>query len=242
MNIRPKLLFYINVKSSIAIFLYIYRILWQLRAEARVTDRKTASPRYQQQKQAAVRAAAGVFSAKGYHGASTRDIAGQLGIRQGSLYYYFGSKEEALEEVCVYGLSQYTENMAAIADSKQAFETQLLAVVTNHLTSYRDKSEALKVFNDERLYLPPERRTRLKVLGSRYRSELESMIDTAILNGEVGAAIDSHFAAQSIISICNGLGELIVRDEDIDVFELVQKCTALLLDGLAERQPAGKDN
>lgn len=207
-----------------------------------MTDRKTASPRYQQQKQAAIRAAASVFSEKGYHGASTRDIAGQLGIKQGSLYYYFGSKEEALEEVCVFGLSQYTENMAAIADSQQAFETQLLAVVTNHLGSYREKSEALKVFNDERLYLPPERRKRLKALGSRYRSELESMIETAVANGEVSASLDSHFAAQSIISICNGLGELIVRDEDIDVFELVQKCTALLLNGLAERQPPANDH
>ena len=207
-----------------------------------MSDGKTASPRYRQQKQAAVRAAASVFSAKGYHGASTRDIAAELGIKQGSLYYYFGSKEEALEEVCVFGLSQYTENMAAIADSQQAFETQLLAVVTNHLTSYREKSEALKVFTDERLYLPPARRKRLKALGSRYRAELESMIDTAIAKGEASAAVDSHFAAQSVISICNGLGELIVRDNDLDVFELVQKCTALLLHGLAKKKPPANDD
>lgn len=207
-----------------------------------MSDGKTTSPRYRQQKQAAVRAAARVFSEKGYHGASTRDIAAELGIKQGSLYYYFGSKEEALEEVCVFGLSQYTENMRAIADSQQAFETQLLAVVTNHLTSYREKSEALKVFNDERLYLSPERRRRLKALGSRYRSELESMIEAAIAKGAVSCAVDSHFAAQSIISICNGFGELIVRDEDIDVFELVQKCTALLLNGMAQRVPSPNDN
>lgn len=207
-----------------------------------MSKRKPASPRYRQQRQAAVRAAASVFSEKGYHGASTRDIAAKLGIKQGSLYYYFDSKEEALEEVCVFGLSQYTENMAAIADGRQAFETQLLAVVTNHLGSYREKSEALKVFNDERLYLPPERRKRLKALGSRYRAELEAMIDTAIANGEVSASLDSHFAAQSIIGICNGLGELIVRDENLDVFELVQKCTALLLNGMAERPPSADDN
>lgn len=207
-----------------------------------MSDRKAASPRYRQQKQAAIRAAASVFSDKGYHGASTRDIAALLGIKQGSLYYYFGSKEEALEEVCVFGLRQYAENMAAIADSQQAFTTQLLAVVTNHLTSYREKSEALKVFNDERLYLPPKRRKRLKALGSRYRSELESIIDAAIANGEVSPSLDSHFAAQSVISICNGLGELIVRDEDIDVFELVRKCTELLLNGMAARTPSSNDH
>ena len=127
----------------------------------------TDSPKYQQQKLAAVRAAATVFAEKGFHGASTRDIAERLGIKQGSLYYYFDSKEEALEEVCLYGLRKYVDNMDAIAADAQPFEARLLAVVANHLTSYREKNEALKVHNDERLYLPEARRGRLKQLGSR---------------------------------------------------------------------------
>ena len=58
--------------------------------------KKTDSEKYQQQWLEAVRAAASVFSEKGFHGASTGDIAERLGIKQGSLYYYFESKEEAL--------------------------------------------------------------------------------------------------------------------------------------------------
>ncbi len=192
---------------------------------------RTDTPRYLQQKRAAIRAAASVFSEKGYHGASTRDIAERLGIKQGSLYYYFGCKEDALEEVCLYGLQQYVENMDAIAGSDQPFEARLFAVVTNHLTSYREKSEALKVHNDERLYLPKERRTRLKALGSRYREQLETIFDEGIAAGDVRDTVDSHFAAQSVIGMCNGLGELIVRDPDMDVFDLVRKTTDLLLGG-----------
>ncbi len=191
----------------------------------------TDSPRYRKQKLAAIRAAAGVFSEKGFHGASTGDIAKRLGIKQGSLYYYFDSKEEALEEVCLYGLQQYVENMDAIAASDDPFEARLFAVVSNHLGRYREKSEALKVHNDERLYLPPERRRRLKALGSRYRQQLEQIIDDGIAAGAVRDSIDSHFMAQSVIGMCNGLGEIIVRDPDADVFELARKCTDLLLHG-----------
>jgi AcrR family transcriptional regulator len=50
-----------------------------------------------------VAAAAKVFAQRGYHGASTQDIADVLGIRQASLYYYFESKEAALEAVCADG-------------------------------------------------------------------------------------------------------------------------------------------
>ena len=196
---------------------------------------KTDSPRYQKQKLAAIQAAANVFSAKGFHGASTGDIATELGIKQGSLYYYFDSKEEALEEVCLYGLQQYTANMDAIAAATGSFESRLFAVVSNHLGSYRSKSEALKVHNDERLYLPLERRRRLKALGSHYRQQLEAIINDGIATGEVRGAVDAHFMAQSVIGMCNGLGEIIVRDADADVFDLAKKCTDLLLQGTAPR-------
>ena len=192
---------------------------------------KTDSPRYRKQKLAAIQAAASVFSEKGFHGASTADIAERLGIKQGSLYYYFDSKEEALEDVCLYGLQQYVENMDAIAARDEPFEARLFAVVSNHLGSYRTKSEALKVHNDERLYLPLERRRRLKALGSRYRKQLETIINDGVAAGSVRDTIDSHFMAQSVIGMCNGLGEIIVRDADADVFDLARKCTDLLLQG-----------
>jgi len=202
--------------------------------------KNTDNPRYQAQKQAAVRAAASVFSARGFHGASTGDIAKRLGIKQGSLYYYFDSKEEALEEVCLFGLQQYVDNMDAIAASGEPFEARLLAVVSNHLGRYREKNEALKVHNDERLYLPRERRRRLKALGSHYREQLEGIIEAGKDEGAVRATIDSHFMAQSIIGMCNGLGELIVRDADIDVFTLARKTTDLLLHGAVPTPPRGE--
>ena len=202
--------------------------------------KNTDNPRYLAQKQAAIRAAASVFSEKGFHGASTGDIAERLGIKQGSLYYYFDSKEEALEEVCLFGLRQYVENMDAIAASDEPFEARLLAVVSNHLGRYRERNEALKVHNDERLYLPRERRRRLKALGSHYRERLEAMIEAGKAEGAVRAAIDSHFMAQSVIGTCNGLGELIVRDPDIDVFALARKTTDLLLHGAVRSPPKGE--
>jgi AcrR family transcriptional regulator len=198
------------------------------------------SPRYQSQKRAAVRAAAAVFAEKGFHGASTTDIAERIGIKQGSLYYYFDSKEEALEDVCLYGLESYVENMDEIAGSDEPFAAQLLAIVTNHLGRYRENNEALKVHNDERLYLPPARRRRLKALGSHYREQLEAVIEEARAAGSVRDSIDSHFMAQSIIGMCNGLGELIIRDAEIDAIGLARKTTDLLLHGAVPNQPPGE--
>ncbi len=194
------------------------------------------SPRYQQQKLAAIRAAASVFAHKGYHGASTTDIAEAMGIKQGSLYYYFKSKEEALAEVCPYGIEDYVHRMEEIASSSQSFEAKLLATVTSHLSSYREKNEALKVHNDERLYLPEIKRIKLKQLGSHYRELLEGIFEDAVQAGAVREGLDCHFAAQSVIGMCNAWGELIVRDPELDVFETIRKVTDLLLNGFTPAQ------
>ena len=188
--------------------------------------------KYEQSRLEAIRAAAGVFADKGYHGASTRDIASRLGIKQASLYYYFDSKEEALAEVCLYGIGDYVSRMDDIVSGNLAFDAKLMAIVNSHLSSYREKNEALKVYNDERLYLPKEKRTELKKRGSHYREMLERLLEAEKAGGRLRANLDCHFAAQSVISLCNGFGELIVRDPDLDIFDLTQKCTDLLLQGI----------
>ena len=199
-------------------------------------SREARQTRYRQQRLQAIRAAAAVFAEKGFHGASTRDIAERLGIRQGSLYYYFRSKEEALGEVCLYGIEDYVHRMEAIAASEQPFEAKLLATLTSHLSSYRERNEALKVYNDERLYLPEEKRKVLKQLGSAYRQMLEGIFEEGIREGAIRDSIDCHFAAQAVIGICNAWGDIIVRDHDLDIFDIIQKSADLLLHGFSERR------
>lgn len=196
----------------------------------------TDNNRYEHQRQQAIRAAAAVFAEKGFHGASTRDIAEKMGIKQGSLYYYFQSKEEALGEVCLFGIEEYVERMKSIAASDQPFESKLMATITSHITSYRERNEALKVHNDERLYLPKDKRATLKEQGSGYRQQLEGIFEEGISSGAIRASVDCHFAAQAVIGMCNAWGDLIVRDAELDLFDVIQKCTDLVLHGFGESQ------
>jgi len=192
--------------------------------------------RYDQQRQRAIRSAASVFAEKGFYGASTKDIAEHMGIKQGSLYYYFKSKEDALGEVCKFGIEDYVERMKSIATSDQPFESKLMATITSHLTSYREKNEALKVHNDERLYLPEEKRASLKELGSTYRQLLEGIFEEGVASGALRDSLDCHFAAQAVIGMCNAWGDIIVRETELNLFDIIQKCTDMVLNGFRERR------
>ena len=195
---------------------------------------RSTETKYEAHRQAAIRAAAAVFVEKGYHGASTKDIAEKLGIKQGSLYYYFESKEQALSEVCLFGIRDYASRMTEIAASEEPFEAKLAATVASHLKSYRERSEALKVYNDERLYLPAVKRRRLKALGTKYRKQLESIFEAGRKEGVVRKSVDPLFGAHAVIGLCNAFGDLIVRNRAQSLEETIRRCTDLLINGFGK--------
>ena len=195
----------------------------------------THTEKYEHQRMEAIRSAAAVFADKGYHGSSTRDIAEYMGIKQGSLYYYFKSKEDALSEVCLYGMQDYAERMNKISASDKTFREKLVATVTSHITKYREKNEALRVYNAERLYLPESKRTKLKELGTGYRQQLEKIFAEGIRNGEVRDSIDCQFAAHAVIGMCNAWGEFIDRHPEMDLFELIENSVDLLINGFGKQ-------
>ena len=82
-------------------------------------------------------------------------------------------------------MHDYAERMNRISASGQTFREKLVATVTSHVTKYREKNEALRVYNAERLYLPESKRTKLKELGTGYRQQLEKIFAEGIENGEV---------------------------------------------------------
>jgi AcrR family transcriptional regulator len=64
-----------------------------------------------------VSAAARVFRTKGYHAATVRDIAHEVGILKGSLYHHFTSKEELLYLVVKEPIAQMYREICEIADA-----------------------------------------------------------------------------------------------------------------------------
>lgn len=192
--------------------------------------------KYVRKKVLAIEAAARVFADKGFYGATTQDIASEMGIQQGSLYYYFKSKEQALQEVCEYGFETHVQQMQKICEKDQSLEAKILAIVTSHLSGYRSKHSAMKVHNDQRLYLPKERRALIKQLGTQYRELLEGVLRDGIVKNHLRADIDTHFVAYSIIGICNSWGANLVRDEDLGLFETIEQCSDFILYGTLIRK------
>ncbi|MCY6381588.1 TetR/AcrR family transcriptional regulator [Hoeflea prorocentri] len=58
-------------------------------------------------------AAARLFQQKGYDATSLRELANAVGMKAGSLYYHFASKEQLAIEVLAIGVKAVTDNVSA---------------------------------------------------------------------------------------------------------------------------------
>lgn len=70
-----------------------------------------------------LQAAARVLSERGYAGARLRDIAEEAGMKTGSLYYHFDSKDDLVEEVLRHGVRTTFAHVTASVDSLPASAT-----------------------------------------------------------------------------------------------------------------------
>ena len=69
------------------------------------------SPRSRNSRHAALDTAARLFRHRGYAATSLRDIAAECGMKAGSLYYHFASKDEIVGEVLRIGVERVFEDV-----------------------------------------------------------------------------------------------------------------------------------
>jgi TetR/AcrR family transcriptional regulator, cholesterol catabolism regulator len=146
-------------------------------------------------------AAAKVFAQRGYHGASTQDIADLLGMRQASLYYYVDSKEAALEVVCREGHQGYVERIRRIERSGATASQKVAEVLFHHAAPQR--RDFTLVFLRERRFLPLPARKRIRSFEVQYERAIQRIIEQGIRTGEFRADLDARMATLALLGLGN---------------------------------------
>lgn len=176
-----------------------------------------------------VAAAAKVFAARGYHGASTQDIADVLGIRQASLYYYFESKEAALEAVCVDGVEDYALRALAIQRGPGNAADKVAQLVIQHLAPMRERLDFTLAFLRERRFLPDPARKRIRAIERRYERIIERVIGEGIASGEFRADLDARMATLALLGLGNSAALWYGREPGATHERIVESYVDLLL-------------
>jgi AcrR family transcriptional regulator len=176
-----------------------------------------------------VAAAAKVFARRGYHGASTQDIADVLGIRQASVYYYFESKEAALEAVCAEGMEDYAVRAQAILRSDESGAQKVGRLVFHHLAPMAERLDFTLVFLRERRFLPEPARKRIRALELRYERIIERIIQQAVDSGEFRADLDARMATLALLGLGNSAAAWYGREPGATLERITENYVDLLV-------------
>ena len=106
--------------------------------------------RYDRRRAEVVLDAARVFAERGYDQTSVPELAEALGLAAGSLYHYFGGKEQLLRAICDQLMDPLLERAAEIEAGDEDPESQLRALVRAWLAHIETHLDHMAVFAQER--------------------------------------------------------------------------------------------
>jgi AcrR family transcriptional regulator len=187
-----------------------------------------------------INAAARVFAERGYYGASTQDIADVLGIRQASLYYYFASKEAALELVCARGVEGFLETAQRIVAEPGNASLKLARLINAHLKPLGDRRNFVTVFLNERRYLPTASRQRIGRTARAYERILENVLNAGIRSGEFSREISPRLVTLALIGMMNAAQRWYGKEPDATIEQIANEFHRLTLSGIMARSGRAK--
>ena len=180
-------------------------------------------------------AAAKIFSERGYHGASTQDIANVLGIRQASLYYYFASKEVALELVCMKGVEGFFEAASAVAKQQITSSEKVHRLVRAHLEPLLHRADYVKTFLNERQYLPRPARKKVGKLSRAYEKVIEKVIAEGVSRGEFRKGLDPRLTSLALLGMCKSVAMWLGKTDSYSVPDVAEQYAKILISGISKR-------
>lgn len=128
-------------------------------------------------------AAVEAFAAKGFHGTTTRDIAGAAGMSPAALYVHHRSKEELLYEISLAGhqraLALCEDAIAASSDP----ERQLVDLVRDFVRHHAVHHTIARIVNYELAALSAEHRAEIDALRHRMDALVRDLVHRGAASG-----------------------------------------------------------
>jgi AcrR family transcriptional regulator len=179
-----------------------------------------------------IAAAAQVFLEKGYHAATTRDIAAAVGIQQASLYYYISSKEELLYLVVREPIAQLYAQIEAIVKADWPARDKIERSLQAHLAAFDDNYPHMFVFVQELHNVIHSLQETLRDFPQRYQHLWEELIRQGITTGELRADLDVTTTVLMILGMCNWMCRWYRKGGRLSTAALAQQYARALLDGI----------
>jgi len=185
-------------------------------------------------------AALAVFSEKGFHGANVSDVAAQAGVSQGTIYWYFESKEELVSATILSFVEEMAEGALAVTRMGDTSADKLRALATSMEGLAVPGSRLFSIFLE--FWASSPRREQAAALWmdllAEFKDVFVALVEEGIETGEF-RPVDAEGVVWAIMAAYDGLAAYAMLKPDLDVAGASQAFTDALLQGLLAQTGAG---
>ena len=178
------------------------------------------------------KAAAKLFSQRGYHGTSMQHLGDALGIQRGSIYAHIGSKEELLFDVVNEGADHFLRRAEQVLASPSLASVKLRRLLVGHIETAIEHLDAATVFLNEWRYLSDGPRQEIQAKRDRYEQMVRGVIEAGVTEGEFRDDADVRFAATLVLSAGNWTYAWYRPGGELGPTEIGERFATLVLKGL----------
>ncbi len=166
-------------------------------------DRTALRERYDRRQAQVVLDAARVFAHHGYDQTSVPQLADELGLAAGSLYHYFGSKEQLLIAICDQLMDPLLDEARTITAGDDGPTTQLQALVHLWVAHVIERRNHMLVFQQERHVIDHGDQWRqVRDRRKQFERLMESVLERVHANGDARLA-DARLSLAALLGMVN---------------------------------------
>lgn len=145
-------------------------------------------------------AALSAFAARGFHGTTTRDIAGLAGVSPAALYVHFPSKVDVLETIMRAGLQAALEVLVGSLAGVVGPVERMHGLVYDFVSWHAEHHAVARVVQSALPVLDESRRTEILAIRRQFDQLVRDEIEAGVASGDF-IVTDSRDAARAVLSL-----------------------------------------
>ena len=184
-----------------------------------------------------VEAATALFSEKGYHATTMREVAAAVGIRAGSLYNHFPGKQELLLRIAASTMEELLAGGRSAVDAHGSPAERLRAFVVFHVTYHAERRLQAKVADGQLHALEPEDHRAVVAIRDAYEALLRGLLEDGRERAGWPVA-DSRILTFAISTMCTGVDAWYREDGHLSPREIAEVYADFVLAALDPTGPS----
>lgn len=176
-----------------------------------------------------------LFSERGYHATSMRDLAGALDLKGSSLYSHIRSKDELLWLILERAANEFLASITPFTTSSDPPAIRLRAAIHAHVQVVANNLDAATVYFHEWKFLREPQRSLFLASRREYEQAMRLLVTECVQSGEF-RAVEPKWATILILSPVNWLYHWYDPSGALSSDEIAEHLIQMLFQGLSRHE------